>query len=86
MLSSFSLCAFLAPALVSALPWDGAVETAGVGAEGVLWSPAPTAAPAIFELFRRQNANAPGPNTCGYVSGIESKSQQPTEPVRMRLG
>ncbi|KAF2193855.1 hypothetical protein K469DRAFT_735024 [Zopfia rhizophila CBS 207.26] len=68
----YSICAFLAPAVVSAMafPWAGPEPTLIVPAEDK-WSPAPTAAPGngVMELFKRA-----GDNTCGYVSGVSTSS------------
>jgi len=68
-----SLCAFLAPAMVSAMafPWAGPEPTL-VMPEGDNWSPVPTKGPEIglLELFKR----AAGDNTCGYVNGISTSS------------
>lgn len=64
----YSICAFLAPALVSAaaFPWAGPEPTLLIP-EPDAWSPAPTEAPEIgaIELFKR----APEDNTCGFISG-----------------
>jgi len=68
-----SLCAFLAPAVVSAMafPWAGPEPTL-VMPTADNWSPAPTEAPEVnlMEMFKR----AAGDNTCGYISGISSKN------------
>ena len=62
----YSICAFLAPALVSAaaFPWAGPEPTLVVP-EIDHWSPAPTEGPKLgkMELFRRDDDN-----TCGYIS------------------
>ncbi|OCL07128.1 hypothetical protein AOQ84DRAFT_355122 [Glonium stellatum] len=68
-----SLCAFLAPAVVSAMafPWAGPEPTLTMPeADG--WSPAPTMAPEanIMEMFKR----SAGDNTCGYINGISTSS------------
>ncbi|OCK80369.1 hypothetical protein K432DRAFT_393088 [Lepidopterella palustris CBS 459.81] len=72
-----SLCAFLAPALVSAMafPWAGPEPTLIIPA-GDNWSPAPTKGPemgemGLLELFKRQSI---GDNTCGYINGISASS------------
>ncbi|KAH7135921.1 hypothetical protein B0J11DRAFT_174598 [Dendryphion nanum] len=61
----YSICAFLAPALVSAaaFPWPGP-EPTFIIPEADNWSPAPTAAPNVGHgaLFKRA-----GENTCGFV-------------------
>lgn len=68
-----SLCAFLAPAVVSAMafPWAGPEPTLVTPAADN-WSPAPTEAPEVnlMEMFKR----AAGDNTCGYISGISTSS------------
>lgn len=73
----YSICAFLAPALVSAaaFPWAGP-EPTFVIAKGDGWSPAPTQAPELgmmgaMELFKRETI---GDDTCGYVSGESTRS------------
>lgn len=68
----YSICAFLAPALVSAaaFPWAGPEPTLVVP-EIDHWSPAPTDGPKLgkMELFRRADDN-----TCGYISQDPSRS------------
>ncbi|KAF2116238.1 hypothetical protein BDV96DRAFT_46397 [Lophiotrema nucula] len=73
----YTICAFLAPALVSAVafpaafPWAAPEPTFVIPAEDN-WSPAPTRAPDMgaLELFKRDA----GDNTCGYISGVSSRS------------
>lgn len=65
----YSICAFLAPAVASAMamPWAGPEPTMYVpDIDG--WSPAPTPAPEapFLEILKRQDV--PGDNTCGYLS------------------
>ena len=78
-----SLCAFLAPAVVSAMafPWAGPEPTL-VMPDADNWSPAPTAAPEanLMEMFKRDA----GDNTCGYVNGISSKT--PLNDHLLRIG
>ena len=63
----YSICAFLAPALVSAaaFAWTGPEPTLVVPEQDT-WSPAVTDAPelGLIELFKRDEDN-----TCGFVSG-----------------
>ncbi|KAF2733457.1 hypothetical protein EJ04DRAFT_272775 [Polyplosphaeria fusca] len=71
----YSICAFLAPALVSAaaFPWAGPEPTFVIPA-GDEWTPAPTEAPEYMggiELFKRQTI---GDDTCGYISGESTRS------------
>ncbi|KAF2465482.1 uncharacterized protein BDR25DRAFT_396181 [Lindgomyces ingoldianus] len=69
----YSICAFLAPAVVSAMafPWAGPEPTL-IMPEEDRWSPRTTPAPKmeLMELFKR----AAGDNTCGYISGDASRS------------
>ncbi|KAF2200422.1 hypothetical protein GQ43DRAFT_73466 [Delitschia confertaspora ATCC 74209] len=74
----YTLCAFLAPAVASAMamPWAGPEPTLVVP-EIDRWSPAPTKAP-IFEFFKR--ATDPGDNTCGYEFGLSRSSLTCNDP------
>ncbi|KAF2003709.1 hypothetical protein P154DRAFT_519929 [Amniculicola lignicola CBS 123094] len=70
---SYSICAFLAPAVASAMAFPGAFpEPTLVVPERDGWSPAPTQGPKIgaLELFRRASEDA----TCGYISGESAQS------------
>ncbi|KAF2267546.1 hypothetical protein CC78DRAFT_530655 [Lojkania enalia] len=69
----YSICAFLAPAAVSAFafPWAGPEPTFVVPVEDN-WSPAPTEGPRVggaIELFKREDDN-----TCGYINGEYTRS------------
>lgn len=71
----YSICAFLAPAVASAMamPWAGPEPTMYVpDIDG--WSPAPTPAPEapFLEILKRQDV--PGDNTCGYLSASSLRS------------
>ena len=75
----YTICAFLAPAVASAMAFPWALpEPTLVIPEQDNWSPAPTAAPnmGVMDLFRR----AEGDNTCGYIDGVSS--MLPTPPSR----
>jgi hypothetical protein len=65
----YSICAFLAPAFVSAaaFPWAGPQATLAVP-ERDSWNPVVTAAPEIgsLELFKKRDDED---NTCGFLSG-----------------
>lgn len=69
----YTICAFLAPALVSAaaFPWAGPEPTLIVP-ERDNWSPKTTEAPGLgaLELLKRDDGN-----TCGYISGDASTSK-----------
>lgn len=65
VMARYSICAFLAPAIVAAVPWPGPEPTVVIPkADG--WNPKPTEGPKLgqMELFKRADEN-----TCGFVSG-----------------
>ncbi|KAF1952487.1 hypothetical protein CC80DRAFT_538174 [Byssothecium circinans] len=71
---SHALCAFIAPALASAVAFPWALpEPTFVIPEVDRWSPAPTKAPnvGILELFRRAEESD---TICGFVSGVSTSS------------
>ncbi|KAF2271608.1 uncharacterized protein EI97DRAFT_462658 [Westerdykella ornata] len=74
----YSICAFLAPALVSAaaFPWAGPDPTLVIP-EPDNWTPAPTEGPRMgaMELVRRADDS-----TCGYISGVETDSLTCNDP------
>lgn len=71
----YAICALVVPAVAwaAAFPWMPA-EPTFVIPEPDRWSPAPTEGPKIgsMDLFKR-GSEADG--TCGYLSGLECKSQ-----------
>ncbi|KAH7346029.1 hypothetical protein BKA66DRAFT_478375 [Pyrenochaeta sp. MPI-SDFR-AT-0127] len=75
MMLTYSMCAFVAPAIVyaAAFPWTMPEPTLFAPAADN-WSPAPTEAPLLpgLGLFRRQEG-ADG-KTCGFLSGISESS------------